>query len=140
MEKYPDYINYGGECPGVYYLRLLRDGWQCKSSREGGRYHDVTVFEKRINSDWVLRKFAHATISSPAGRGCYYDEHEMENLKTGAKLNGSAWEWAEVDRHRIVWADSGKLFAGCIEAKGMQNVVELYDFNKLQYERIQAPY
>jgi hypothetical protein len=140
VEKYPNYVNYGGECTGVYYLRLLRDGWTLKTNIENGRLPDKCIFEKRISENWILRKFAYASIDHPVGTGCYYDRHEVENVKTGAKIDGTKWEWADVDRHRLVWAQGGKLFGARVESTGMGHIQELYDFNPMTFEPLVAPY
>src|SRR5207253_1921278 len=120
--------------PGVYYLRLTRDGWVFKERTAMSRNRDVTVFEKRISDLWMLRKFAHGATGPPKGKGCYYDEHELEHTRTGAKIDGQTWEWADLDRHRLVWAQDGKLYAGRLGTKGMGRVSELHDFNSMTFE------
>lgn len=139
-DQFPVYVDYGGECPGVYYLRLLRDGWTLQSNEKFAAYDEVTTFEKSINDSWLLRKLAFAQINHPPGKGCYYDRHEIENRKTGEKIDGTDWEWAEVDGRRLVWAEAGKLFAARIGPKGMGEKTELFDFNPLKFERLMAPY
>jgi len=138
--EYPNYTYYGGECTGVYYLRLQRDGWTLVGMPERVRFHTVTVFEKRVDRRWTLRKYAYATIERPQGKGCYFDRHELEHAKTGALVDGAEWEWAEVDRGRLVWAEGGRLFAGRLGAAGLERVEELWDFNEMAFERIEAPY
>jgi hypothetical protein len=140
VSEFPNYVSYGGECLGVYYLRLMRDGWEYKSDTDNGKYESVTIFEKRISGHWALRKFAHSTIDHPPGKGCYFDCHEIENIKTGEKVDGAQWEWAEVDRSRVVWTQDGKLFAARIGSLGVSRIVELQDFNTMEYERLRAPY
>jgi hypothetical protein len=48
--------NYGGECPGVYYPRLMRDGWTMKEVIRSGKWKDKVIFEKPCGAGWVLRK------------------------------------------------------------------------------------
>jgi len=55
-------------------------------------------------------------------------------------VDGGEWEWAEVDRGRLVWAEGGRLFAGRLGAAGLERVEELWDFNEMAFERIEAPY
>ena len=137
---YPGSNHYGGECPGVYYLRLQRDGWQLKGVEEHGKFDSTTLFEKRVNDHWILRKNARATIDHPDGKGAYFDRHEIVNPRTGEVRSLPDWEWAEVDGGRVVWAERGKLFASRLKASGLTKVSELYDFNDMVFERIQAPY
>lgn len=131
---------YGGECPGVYYVRLQRDGWELVDHKPDGAGGRICHFRKPVNDYWSLNKFAHETIYHPVGRGCYFDEHSLNNEKTGEVVVCPEWEWAEVDGGRLVWASEGKLFSGRLERKGVTNTKELFDFTKIRYERIEAPY
>jgi len=132
--------NYGGECPGVYYPRLQRDGWQLVSSERRGELSDVSIFEKALSGGWILRKFAHAQVGAPPGKGCYWDEHELVNDRFGVKTVQQDWEWADVDGQRLVWAANGQLWAGYLRSKGVQDAKRLHDFNSMEFESIVAPY
>lgn len=138
--KYPWHEYYGGECPGVYYIRLQRDGWKMKYTAPDGEGGDVTVFEKRVNNHWILRKRAHATIHHPVGRSVYFDTHELFNARTEQCIPYDAWEWAEVDRGRLVWAAGGCLYAGRVGAKELRGEELLYDFKPMRFEKLSAPY
>lgn len=131
---------YGGECPGVYYIRLQRDGWTMIKQHEGPSGDSATVFEKRVTDDWVIRKSAHETLYSPVGKGCYFDTHELVNNRTGQLLDFPTWEWADLDRDRLVWAENGRLFAANVDHTGLVGITELYDFNPLQFQNLRAPY
>lgn len=131
---------YGGECLGVYYVRLQRDGWEMKDTTLDDNHGHVSVFDKRVNNHWQLRKFAHAKLDRPIGRGVYYDTHELRNLKTEEVIPCDNWEWAEIDGGRLVWAAQGMLHAGQLGPKGLSGEKVLYDFNPMQFERIEAPY
>jgi hypothetical protein len=131
---------YGGECPGVYYVRLQRDGWLLRDPSNAGQ-GDCTVFEKNLPKGWILRKFAHAQVGSPPGKGCSWDEHELENPESKSLLKLPAWEWAELDGKRVVWAEKGCLFASSIRsAKHLGEPKQLHDFNGMVFEPIAAPY
>jgi hypothetical protein len=131
---------YGGECPGVYYVRLQRDGWTFVDHSLDGAGGRIAHFSKRVNDHWSLHKYAHETIAHPVGRGCYFDEHSLYNERTREFLAHPDWEWADIDGARLAWTEQGKLFAGRLERSGMTRVRSLYDFEKLSYERLQAPY
>lgn len=137
---YPNFENYGGEDPGVYFLRLQRDGWKMLDSKAVGRHHQITQFERRLDNGWTLRKFFHATLDHPVGKGCYFDEHELEHRKTGEKIEGANWEWAEWSRNRLIWAQNGKLFAARLGDDGIFAEKMLRDFNEMEFEPIAAPY
>lgn len=131
--------HFGGECPGVYYLRLQRDGWVMTEAPHRVDGDGLTVFEKPVNAHWRLRKTARATIQHPVGRGCYFDVHALINTRSGEVVDKPGWEWAEVDGKRLVWAEAGKLFSARPERAGLSTAVPLYDFNPLKFERLTAP-
>ena len=137
---YPWHEGYGGECPGVYYVRLQRDGWTMRETSRDEARNEVTTFERRVNDHWKLRKLAHATLKRRIGRGCYFDEHQLHNARTGETVPYPDWEWADVDGDRLVWAEGGRLHAGRVERKGLVNRRELFDFNPMVFERREAPY
>jgi hypothetical protein len=76
-------MQFGAECTGVYYPRLLRDGWSLVERAEAGRWNAWTFFEKPLADGWTLRKIAHEQVDAPPGRGCYWDEHELRHDKAG---------------------------------------------------------
>lgn len=131
---------YGGECLGVYYPRLLRDGWSLVERVEVGQWKDYTVFEKTAWAGWILRKIAHAEVGSPDGKGCYWDEHELVHAESGERIACPTWEWAEIDRKRLVWAAEGKLFSGKLKQAGLSDEKMLHDFSGMTFEAIKAPY
>ena len=138
-ESIPFHEGYGGECPGVYYVRLQRDGWKLLDHGEGreGRY---TTFEKALPKGWLLRKVAHETVHHPVGAGCYYDTHSILHPKREAGIDFPDWEWADLDDDRLVWISKGVLYASKLNSKGLGSINTLYDFNPLVFERIEAPY
>lgn len=131
---------YGGECLGVYYPRLLRDGWVLLERVGTTSGNGFDVFEKSLPYAWVLRKIAHAEVGAAPGKGCYWDEHELLHSPTGQRFTFPDWEWAEVDGSRLVWAIKGGLFAGRIGKDGLHNEVQLFDFNNMNFDAIEAPY
>lgn len=137
---YPFEEGYGGECPGVYYIRLQRDGWKLRRYETPSADDHVAIFEKVLPSGWVLEKSAHASINQPVGSGCYYDTHRMFHRESGTVLDHPEWEWAELDRKRLVWVTKGVLYAAKIHGKGLGDVKALYDFNDMTFEAIPAPY
>ena len=132
--------DYGGECRGVYYHRLLRDGWELVDRMSAGKSKCKDIFEKNIGKGWTLRKIAHAEIGAPAGKGCYWDEHELVGSGENQFIHCPTWEWADLDGKRLVWAENGKLRAAKVQREGLAEEVELHDFNDMTFEAVQAPY
>jgi hypothetical protein len=137
---YPVEESYGGECPGIYYIRLQRDGWKLLQPDSLTPHERVTVFEKELPHGWVLEMTAHATIHHPVGKGCYYDTHRIIHAKSGVIHDHPDWEWAEPDGERLVWVTKGVLYAALIHGEGLGDVKVLKDFNDMAFEAIEAPY
>ncbi len=131
---------FGGECLGVYYHRLLRDGWKLVDQMNVGKQNRRDIFEKSLSYGWSLRKIAHAETGAPVGKGCYWDEHELVGPKDDQTIHCPTWEWADLDRERLVWAAGGKLCTAKIRKDGLSEEVVLYDFNDMTFEAIEAPY
>ena len=132
----------GGECLSVYFPRLLRDGWTiARESRSG---HVLTaveqvVFEKQVSRLWMLVKTAHAGIEHAEGRGCYWDTHQLV-ATDGRVIDLPGWEWAEVDRGSLIWAESGRLFRAMLDGDGLTGITELIDLRAAKFEALAAPY
>lgn len=126
-------------CLGVYYPRLMRDGWAMNESNRSGEAQSAVIFEKPCPNGWVLRKIAHAGTSRP-GKGCYWDEHELVQPSSGATIACPRWEWAERDGDRLVWATDGRLEAGRLTAQGLVESRTLLDCNGMAFAPISAPY
>jgi hypothetical protein len=131
---------WGGECPGVYFHRLLRDGWVMREDlATGARGGHMTVFERPLAHGWTLRKLAHAMTGAPPGKGVYHDEHEL--VRGAEEVMRHDWEWADVDGKRLVWATRGGLWAGQITRDDpAARPVLLRDFTEMAFEAIAAPY
>lgn len=132
--------DYGGECLGVYYHRLQRDGWTLIDRLSVGQWKNKDIFEKSIGKGWTLRKIAHAEVGAPVGKGCYWDEHELAGPGENQIIGCPTWEWAELDGKRLVWAANGRLYAAALHKDGPAEEVELFDFNDMTFEAIAAPY
>ncbi len=128
--------NYGGECLNVYYNRLQRDGWVMNS--EG--FQETTVFEKKLPKSWTLRKFAFSELNAPAGRGCYWDAHELRQESTNTILAFPEWEWADFVDGRLVFAVEGRLKEARLGRGKLSSEKLLHDFNDMKFEPIVAPY
>lgn len=130
----------GNDWSGVYYHRLLRDGWKLVDRLNVGIANGKDIFEKSIGNGWTLRKIAHAAFSAPIGKGSNWDEHELVAPDEYQTIRCPTWEWADLDGKRLVWAANGKLNAAKLHEDGLSDEVELYDFNDMAFEAIEAPY
>ena len=135
--EFPFEVNYGGECPGIYYPRLMRDGWEMIRETRS-----KVIFEKSLPHGWILRKEAIEGFprKDKDGEGCYRDEHWLINTQFDLEIDCRSWTWADLDGLRLVWVEDGKLYAAAIHHKELGESKLLYDFNPLQYEKLKAPY
>ncbi len=140
QRDFPFHESYGGECPGVYYIRLQRDGWTLRRPAARNRSDRCSVFEKELPNGWTLEKTAHATIDRPVGKGIYHDTHRLVHRDRGIAHDFPGWEWADWDRNRLVWIERGVLFKSPITTKGIGFARQLHDFNPMEFEAIAAPY
>lgn len=125
---YPGAGAHGGECPGVYFLRLQRDGWLLvEEDRDGAR------FEKRAGHGWTLCKHFHAQLGAPPGKGVYWEEHRLRH-QVGQEIALPEWSWAEIDGRRLVWAAEGRLWAARLSRRGLVDARLLADFAELGAE------
>ncbi|OQW60380.1 MAG: hypothetical protein A4S17_00345 [Proteobacteria bacterium HN_bin10] len=131
---------FGAECTGVYYPRLLRDGWTLVERDRSDRWNKWTIFDKPLARDWVLRKIANEQVDHPPGKGCYWDYHQLRNTKSGAEIDLPDWEWAEWDRGALVWAEHGKLYRAPLPDDGALTPALIHDFSDYKFQAIKAPY
>ncbi|MHA3774762.1 hypothetical protein ACXR0O_24835 [Verrucomicrobiota bacterium sgz303538] len=97
--------------------------------------------QKPLPDGWTLRKIAHEQIFSPAGKGCYWDEHELVSESSGKMIQEPDLEWADLDQETLVWAEKGALFRASIDGTAGLNTPEvLRDFTHMSFEAIEAPY
>jgi hypothetical protein len=98
---------------GMYFRRLIRDGWNLSGS-EIDRYRvPVRRFEKKINDHWILRRIAHEGDMQRAGQAYAHDEYVLVEPYAEEIQNRLNWDWADI---------------------------MLYDFNDMTFQKIEAPY
>jgi hypothetical protein len=138
---YRPQASYGGEDPGVYYLRLQRDGWDLVERKTTSPRSEQTIFEKMLPKGWLLRKLAHEQLGAPPGKGCYWDEHELVHPKSGRRIEAPDWEWTELRGASLLWVEKGRLYRAALGGSdAFQRPVLLKDFNEMKFKAIKAPY
>jgi hypothetical protein len=97
--------------------RMERDGWVRKETSRKAKL--FVVFEKEMPKGWILRMRQNYLI----------DRYELQQREHGLTLEFPTWEWADLDRKRLVWAEQGCLRAARIEPRKLGAAHTLYDFN-----------
>lgn len=145
LQRLPKRFSLQDEIPykekvSIRQFKLLRGGWVF--SRDYARADErVRSFEREIQNGWVLVKHCYYQYETPKDQFTNsWEEHELHSTRTGETIDCSDWQWADWDRHRLVWATNGVLYTGRIDSEGLNETKMLFDFNPLTFERIKAPY
>jgi len=101
-----------GESVGIYTYKLIRDGWKEINTVTTGKYDCKIYFHKQLDKELILCKIFHATINHPIGKGCYFERHEIIDIKNEKKWEFPDWEWADYDNGHLIWAEYGKIMRG----------------------------
>lgn len=128
----------------LYEERMRTSGWDqapapsCAPEEFAGK----RVWKKEIGSGWVLLRIPHSQPGNPVPQQPASDAewHALFHEATGVFVPHTDWEWADVDRHRLVWASGGKLFEGFVEESGVTREREIADFNDMEFTELRAPY
>lgn len=140
--KFPYAFSVGNsECLGIYYPRLVRDGWRYVggTSRDGA---DIATFEKASpkRPDAVLVKHAYAGLAPPdPGLGCYFDRHLLRLSGAGGEIDLATTEWADWDRDgTLLTSREGRLFRHMLSDHGTDER-ELIDLNPMTFDPEPSP-
>ncbi|MFN0016377.1 MAG: hypothetical protein ACKVU2_17690 [Saprospiraceae bacterium] len=121
---------------GVYCYRLERNGWSLTS----GHIKNHFVFEKPVGRKWLLKMLVNQGSSGKTGKQSTWSEYSLVHLPDQTVQHFPDWEWADIDRSRLVWATKGQIWAGLLNDTGLTNEKLLHDFNDMCFEAIKAPY
>ncbi|HRW55049.1 MAG TPA: hypothetical protein P5081_19435 [Phycisphaerae bacterium] len=143
LREPPSGVRLPANTPGVYFERLIRDGWLLNECRETRlRYHKkgkVPIFDKPIGDFWILRKIIRSGDSGP-GHGLNFDEHHLVDKSTEREIDVADWEWADYAHSRLLWSTGGALYTGRLTSEGVVDQRMLKDFNDMTFENRDAPY
>lgn len=134
VPHYRDENVFGCDCAGLYFLRLQQDGWTLTNRQEVLTGKGIGIFERSAGEGWLLRRLAHAVTANAA------DTHELLHAASGKVLSFPDWEWADMDRTRLVYSTAGKLFTVPLTPDGPGESKQLFDFNPLAFVAREAPY
>ena len=93
---------------------------------------DSPSYVKNINSKWNLMMIFRRH------RG--HKEYFLENTNGEDRVFMSDWEWADVDKGRILWSEKGLIMSGIVAKEGLTKSAILYDTNSMKFEELIAPY
>lgn len=127
-----------GEDPGIYFPKLLRDGWEYIEMVPEGK-DKRHRFTKAINNKLTLEKSFHVSLDSPVGKGVYYETHEIKGMEEGAFATTDL-ENMDVYRSQLFWTKAGQLFTARFKQHQVSAPVLVHDFNEYEFEALAAPY
>ena len=88
----------------------------------------------------MLRSLVSQGSAKEAGKPSTRNEYSLLHFPTQAVQHFPDWEWADMDRSRLVWAAQGQICAGRLNDHGLTDEKMLHDFNDMHFEAIKAPY
>lgn len=106
-----------------YPDKLVRDGWE-------RHVKPAKHYAKPVSRGWRLLKF----LRKP-------EQHELHDDR-GKVIACPGWAWADVDgpRSRVVWAESGRIFAASLGRGGLTDQRLLFDTCPMTFAPAPAPY
>jgi len=128
-----------GECPGIYFSRIQRDGWTIQDQTAPSEYQ----FRKTVDENWTLERTFHLGSQKLDAIGqktpVYWESYQL--IHKSGNIQKMDWEWADIDSDRgIVITKDGKVFRANIEDKQKITEVCVYDLNDMSFENVKAPY
>lgn len=129
----PSDVDWGPGCAGVYVPRLQRDGWELIEVRKNAE--DVVtahVFEKPIDDQRVLRRYA---WTPPPWDDVTRDTHGIVDRESGEEEAKEDWDWADVDRNRLIWSIGGTIYAAPLGDFGIGPEQALVDLGTFRFRR-----
>ena len=125
-----DFLRTEGWYSGPHqFSRLARDGWSLVTKPERDEPY-IHVFERPAFASWVLRRECHIR----------HEAFELRCTLSGRVITLPDWEWADLDRERLVWASNGCLWSARLDDSGLLGAQLLGDFNDMVFHRTRAPY
>ena len=118
---------------------LPRDGWTFVPWDQTAGLGGFRCCAQETRLGWRLER-----VDGPSAVLKPYLDHQIKfalhNPETGGQQVFSDWSWAAWDRHRLVWATAGQLWAGTVGESGLTDARCLHDFNAMAFEKMVAPY
>ncbi|HHG86063.1 MAG TPA: hypothetical protein ENJ82_15045 [Bacteroidetes bacterium] len=122
------------ECLGVYFPKLMRDGWQ-HIDKEGSSQ----IFQKNYKN-WRIRKRCDFGLENPIGVGSYFDENMLINQASEVVLNPKPDNWMDFKQNKVWWTEEGLIKCANLEGERISQVTIAADMRAYSYRRILAPY
>lgn len=123
----------------VYEARLLRAGWR-RTRPPVSSQLGLERWERTLANGWSLTKIIHDECRPRHDRAFGWEEHLVTGGMPAATVAQPNWEWADLDRDRLVYASGGSLWAVPLHDEGLGPPTCLHDFNGMEFEAIAAPY
>ena len=120
-----------GKRTSVYAIKLGLNGWT-KIATPAGINTASTSFEKKLPGGWRLIK--HVNDDPDPQENIFGEAHTFANDVHAIHQHRPLWEWADWDRHRLVWTERGKLWAANLGEKGLTDAKILKDFDEYKFD------
>ncbi len=118
------------ETEGIYYPRLIRDGWKDEGAV------DDTRFFKKVYKNYEIEKACCINASGVENRSIFYDINTFK-INGEIKLEIES-DWMDFKNEKLYWTDKGKIFYAHL--KTIEDVKLIADLNDYQYKPIIVKY
>lgn len=115
----------------VYAIRLGLNGWK-KVATPKEIKTPSTSFEKQLPGGWTLIK--HVNDDPNPQENVFGETHTLSNEALAIQRHRPFWEWADWDRHRLVWIERGKLWAATLGPENLTDAKLLKDFDEYKFD------
>lgn len=125
----------------IHIRKMARDGWQMPSTAPQGG--NTPAFSKMVHPDWRLVRTLRShelSHSFPPGSAFCHEAFLLQHIPDGKIINLPNWEWAELDGENLLWTEKGRLMSASVGNNGLENILEIHNFNEMKFEEIAAPY
>ncbi len=120
-----------GKRTSVYAIKLGLNGWT-KSATPREINTSSASFEKKLPGGWTLTK--HVNNDPNPQENVFTESHTLSNEAHAIHRHRPLWEWADWDRHRLVWAERGKLWAANLGQENLTDAKILKDFDEYKFD------
>jgi hypothetical protein len=138
VREHPLVLPVQSECPGIYFPRMKRDGWEMGKVEAIDKDTTRIRWTKQRDGVTLVRYTWGTTVKGPDGRGSYFDEYEWVG-KDGSPRKMERVEWADWDlRGKLIFGRDGELYRGTV-TKGMLEEKRVADLNPGAPEKANSP-
>ena len=120
------------ETEGLYFPKLIRDGWKDKGVTNGVRFFKKTYKNYEVSKECHIQ----SRLGNRENRSFFYDINEFKiNGKVKMRIES---DWMDFKKDKLYWANKGKIMYAHLN--NIENIKEVDDLNNYDYKPIFVNY